>query len=94
MLGILDHLALFIDLLGATLTPMAGVIMADYFILKKGRPESWKYTEGFNWIGIASWIIGFALTKLIPSEWALVIDLIGAGAVHVVLTKVLRKENA
>lgn len=94
VLGILDHLALFIDLLGATLTPMAGVIMADYFILKKGRPESWKYTEGFNWIGIASWIIGFALTKLIPSEWALVIDLIGAGAVHVVLTKVLRKENA
>ena len=92
--GILDHLSLFIDLLGATLTPMAGVIMADYFILKKGRPESWKYVDGFNWIGIFSWAVGFAVTKLLPSQWALVLGVLCAGLCHVILSSILgRKEN-
>ena len=74
--GILDHLSLFIDLLGAALTPLAGVILADYFILKKGDPKNYEYREGFNWKGLFSWAVGFAVTKLMPGEWALVIGVL------------------
>ena len=85
--GILDHLSLFIDLLGAALTPLAGVILADYFILKKGDPKNYEYREGFNWKGLFSWAVGFAVTKLMPGEWALVIGVLCAGALHIILTK-------
>lgn len=91
--GILDHLALFIDLLGAALTPMAGVILADYFILRKGKAENYAYKKGVNWVGLFSWIAGFAATELVSSQWALTIGMAGAGLLYILLTKVLKDRN-
>lgn len=93
VLGILDHLAIFIDLLGATLSPLAAVVMADYFILKKGKLENWFYLDGVNWIGILSWMAGFAATKLIHNDFALIIGMLGAALVYILLTKLLGKKK-
>lgn len=94
VVGILDHLTLFIDFLGATLTPLAGVILSDYFVLRKGKTANWFYRDGFNWLGILSWIAGILVSKLIPGDYALVAGMVGAGVLYIVLTKAFRKVNA
>jgi NCS1 family nucleobase:cation symporter-1 len=54
---------------GALLGPVAGIMIADYFVLRRGelavndlyrRYGSYEYTRGFNWIAIAAFVIGVA----------------------------------
>lgn len=87
--GILDHLAVFIDFLGATLTPLAGVIIADYFVLRKGKEQNWFYVDGFNWIGILSWAAGTAAVMLVPGSSAIVWGTACAGILYLLLSKLL-----
>lgn len=52
--------------------PLTGVMIADYFIIRKqriqlsqlytGSPDgSYWYAHGFNWRAIIAWVVGFAL---------------------------------
>ncbi|MCK9217773.1 MAG: hypothetical protein M0P77_07650, partial [Firmicutes bacterium] len=38
--------------------PIAGIMIADYWIIGKGKPENWYPVKGINWIGILSWAAG------------------------------------
>ena len=42
-----------------------GIIIADYWVICKGRKENWAPQRGVNWVGIISWICGggFALLE-------------------------------
>ena len=64
--GLADHFEAFLTILGEIMLPMMGVIIADYWIVNRGKPERYLYREGFNWVGIVAWIVGYAVTKLIP----------------------------
>ncbi len=33
-------------------------MIADYWIIGKGKPENWYPVKGINWIGILSWAAG------------------------------------
>lgn len=68
--GIMNQFQGFLNILTAFIPPVAGVIMADYWIIGKGKKENFKITEGFNWIGIIAFAIGAAVaycTGSVPS---------------------------
>jgi cytosine permease len=56
--GIMNQFQGFLSILTAFIPPVAGIIIADYWILGKGKKENFKITEGFNWVGIASFVVG------------------------------------
>ena len=70
ILGILDYFTSFLTLLGVALPPVAGIMVIDYYILKRNRdkldesrakdelPHS---VEVWNPMAIIAWIVGFAV---------------------------------
>lgn len=63
--GLASVLEGFISIVGATVPPIMGIVIADYWVVCKGRAENWKPQRGVNWCGILAWIFGggFALCE-------------------------------
>ncbi len=64
--GILDFIATFLDWISFFGAPIAGVMIADYWIVGKGKPASWHNNEGWNWVGLAATIISLVIALLLP----------------------------
>ena len=58
MVGIADAMQGVINIISAMVPPIMGVVIADYWIIGKGRPENWHPVRGFNWCGVISWAVG------------------------------------
>ncbi len=56
--GLADALQVFIGILSSLVPPIAGIMIADYWIIGKGKKSNWYPVEGFNWVGIISWGVG------------------------------------
>ena len=56
--GLATVLESFITVLSSLVPPIAGIMIADYWIIGKGKPENWYPVKGINWIGILSWAAG------------------------------------
>ena len=56
--GLATVLESFISVLSSLVPPIAGIIIADYWIIGKGDPNNWYPVKGINWIGILSWAAG------------------------------------
>lgn len=56
--GLASVLESFISILSSLVPPIAGVMIADYWIIGRGKPENWHPVRGFNWNGIVSWAAG------------------------------------
>jgi purine-cytosine permease-like protein len=54
----------FLDLLGSVFVPMSAVLIADYFVIRRGR---WDLSEhaGTRWATLVSWAAGFVMYQLI-----------------------------
>ena len=65
IMGLADVLNTYISIIGAVVPPIMGIIIADYWVICKGRKENWAPQRGVNWVGIISWICGggFALLE-------------------------------
>ena len=73
VIGIINYFTGFLTLLGVAIPPVAGVMVVDYYILRRGRkdleatreagtlPES---VEKWNPVALAVWIIGFAVGEV------------------------------
>lgn len=63
--GLASVLEGFINIVGATVPPIMGIVIADYWVMCKGKPDNWKPQRGVNWVGIISWVLGggFALCE-------------------------------
>ena len=83
-LGVLSHFMSFISLLIITITPIAGVMISDYFISKTYREDARK----FNWKGIFSWISGVILMISMTSQIKNIIGIISAAIVYYILQKI------
>ncbi len=59
--GILNYFVPFLLILTAGISPIAGVMIGDYWVRRKGDPDKWKPQPGVNWIGIISWLGGFGV---------------------------------
>lgn len=68
----------FMTTMGNFFAPIAGVLIADYVVLKRMRinvpalfdsQEAYWYWKGCNWIAVAWTVLGFGLYNLVPQEW-------------------------
>lgn len=91
--GIIDHFVVFLNYIGYFVPPVAGVAIADYWIMGKAKPELWKPMEGVNWIGIVSWIAG-AVTAYFAKFFVPTLDgIIVSIIVYCILTTVISDEK-
>lgn len=81
----------FLYILGDLMLPTMGPILADYWIINKGRPEDFKVTDGFNWPGIISWLIGYAVIKIFPHGVPFAQGMIAAAIVYIILAKTVKR---
>jgi len=63
-IGFLDKFQSFLSLLCALVPALVGVMIADYWIIGKGKKENFKSREGFSLAGITAFAVG-ALTACI-----------------------------
>ena len=62
--GVLDHIESFLSFLAFLVCPVGGAMMADYWLVGKGKAENWHSVDGVNWAGIISWAVGAVLAYL------------------------------
>lgn len=60
----------FLSILSAILPPLAGVIIADYWIIGKGKKENFSVKKGVYWPGLVSFIIGFLIACMTGGTFA------------------------
>ena len=83
----------FLTMLGAALPPIGAIIIADFFIVHRGKYKEFETMKfkAFNWNAIIAWGIGFVAAKFIPGIPPLN-GLISAALIYVVLSLLLNKE--
>lgn len=73
VIGIINYFTNFLTLLGVAIPPVAGIMVVDYFLLKRnrkvleesrGKGELPTRVENWNPIAIACWIVGFAVGEI------------------------------
>ncbi|UII80998.1 cytosine permease [Flagellimonas sp. CMM7] len=85
-IGILSHFMSFITLLTITITPIAGVIISDYYIAKTYQQKAQKV----NWIGILSWGTGVVLMLLMDSPIKNILGIVVGALVYYILKKIIK----
>lgn len=67
-LWLYNHLTVFLTFLGSTLPSIGAIILADYFILKKGAYESFETMKfsSVNWLAIVAWVCGVLAGNVFP----------------------------
>jgi NCS1 family nucleobase:cation symporter-1 len=83
------HAQRWVTHLGNVAAPLAGVVLADYVVLKRQRIDvpalfdpagRYRYLNGVNVTAIASVAVGVAVYYVVPAEWVKVVWGIGVGA--------------
>lgn len=68
--AILNNLFAFLGYYGAFLSAIAGIMIADYYLIRRRRlnvPDlyridgQFRYSDGFNWAGLIAWIVAGGL---------------------------------
>ena len=62
--GIVYYFVDFLSILSYLITPICAVLIADYWVMGKGKAEEWAPFPGVNWLGIVAWLTGAAVTYL------------------------------
>jgi len=91
LFGFADYFTNFLYILGDLLLPTMGVILADYWILGRGKPSNFSMPKFINWPGIISWLCGYAVIKLVPHGVPFAQGMIVAAILYLILVKVLKK---
>lgn len=58
VIGILNIFIPIMNLLTALIPPIAGVMIASYWVINNGDPQRWAPKSGWNWLGVSAWVIG------------------------------------
>ena len=100
VIGIINYFTNFLTLLGVAIPPVAGIMVVDYFILKRSRAtldasrakgELPEKVEKWNPIAIVCWIAGFAVgevTSIMNAGIPGLNSLILAGVLYWIVMKV------
>lgn len=68
--GIVDNLSTFIGFLAYLVCPIGGIMLADYFILGKGKSENWRSRDGFCISAIIAWAVSAVLSYIIKIDFS------------------------
>lgn len=85
-LGILGHIEGVLSLLSYVVCPIGGVIIADYWIVGRGKKENFRPIDGVNWAGVISWAVSAVIAYFIGIEFTGI--LVGA-AVYLVAERLI-----
>ncbi|MED4203836.1 cytosine permease [Neobacillus mesonae] len=64
VVGILNYFTPIMSILSAMIPPVAGVMIASYWVMNKGNKDCWKEIEGINRLGVFSWLVGAVIACL------------------------------
>ncbi|WP_435261244.1 cytosine permease [Tenacibaculum sp. nBUS_03] len=87
--GVLSQFMNFITFLTITITPIAGVMISDFYLSKT-------YTETpakINWNGIISWLIGVTVMIFMDSEIKNILGILIAMLSYFILQKTIKNET-
>lgn len=73
----------FINLLGTFFFPVAGIMLVDYWIIRKGNVKEWKFLKSFSIAGIIAWVAGCIITYYAP--YGLLLGFIFSGVIYYVI---------
>ncbi|KAB7707580.1 cytosine permease [Bacillus aerolatus] len=78
----------FLTILGSTLPSIGAILLADYFLLKRGKYQSFETMKfkAVNWIAIIAWAGGVAIANFAPGIPP-INSLLGSAIIYVVITK-------
>ena len=85
-IGILNYFLSFITILTIAITPIAGVLISDYFISKSYNENPKK----INWVGLASWASGVALMVVMSSPIKNILGIVMSAFVYYLLKKIIK----
>lgn len=91
--GILNYFMDWLIILTSAIPPVAGALIADYWIIRGANPEKWREHPGINWAGILAWIIGFIGALKISWGIAPINGIILSMVVYYILWKVAGGEK-
>ena len=91
--GIMNTFMDFLNICGAAFGPVAGVIVADYWIVRKGNPDNWFYKAGFDWVGIVSWLAGVLFTVFVLTDYSVFLGIVLSFVLYIVLRKVVPEKR-
>ena len=69
VVGVLGRIEDVLGLLAYLVCPVGGVMLADYFVVGKGKPENWHSVEGWNWAGVITWVISVVASYLLEIDY-------------------------
>ncbi len=99
-IGLMSQFESFLSILTALIPPVAGVIIADYWVLGKGKKENFKLREGFFVPGIVAFVLGAATAYATANVPALIFfvgpvnGMIVAMVVYIILRKVMPEKTS
>ncbi|MFF2177779.1 cytosine permease [Lysinibacillus sp. NPDC058147] len=64
VIGILNFFTPIMSILSAMIPPVAGVMIASYWVMNKGDKTSWKEVDGVNRLGVLSWLVGAVIASI------------------------------
>lgn len=76
--GLLDQFTTFLTLIGAFFVPVFAIMIADYFVVRRGRYTSdilrsaggsYWFAAGVNIVAVAVWVVGSITSWLLTSIW-------------------------
>ena len=80
ILNILDHFIEFLTLLSQTIPPVAGVMMSDYWLARRGSP--YLECKPIMGLGMVAWLMGIVMAMTTPEDYAPVIGIVTACVVY------------
>lgn len=79
----------FLIILGVIIAPFAGVMIADYWIINKGKASNWAPVKNINWAGMTALALGVLTSFLLKVGIAGLNGIIVSMAVYVILHRIL-----
>lgn len=97
-LGILDRFTAFLGIITAFVPPIAGVIIANYWIIGKGKAENFRAAAGINWAGIIAFALGAGLAyitaNVVPFFIAPINGIVASIVAYIILIRIIPAKTA
>lgn len=95
--GVANYFTTFLTVLGTAIPPIAGVLISDYYLVKKQNYYFDAETDNDNWVSISAWFIGALIGFSLPVGIASINSLLVAFIVHygisTISTKKVKSQN-
>ncbi|QIZ37325.1 cytosine permease [Saccharopolyspora sp. ASAGF58] len=90
-IGILDTISSWLDALGILTTSLSALLIADYFLVRRGQPADPARVEQVNWAGVITLVIASVLAEVLVLTGVTRLGFVVAIVATAVLYPVLRR---